>query len=142
MENDKIKERAISELDKIEESGFDLGDWSIEDAYVAGYKKGFETKINTTTISDCPLPDGDAEKDIKTRMLSQKVYDLQKQSDQLTEAKEIIREFLKLGYGAFSYSTANEIIAKAEAFLNDTLKYNEDLENCRGWHAKENLIKE
>ena len=130
MENDKIKERAISELDKIEESGFDLGDWSIEDAYVAGYQKGLETKINTTTISDCPLPDGDREAYIKKLLqsdidkhnkiaaLSRKVYDLQKQSDQLTEAKEIIKNILRVTYGeGWNYSLDWKV--KAEAFLKE-----------------------
>ena len=130
MENDKIKEKAISELDKIEASGFDLGDWSIEDAYVAGYKKGLETKINTTTISDCPLPDGDREAYIKKLLqsdidkhnkiaaLSRKVYDLQKQSDQLTEAKEIIKNILRVTYGeGWNYSLDWKV--KAEAFLKE-----------------------
>lgn len=39
--------------------------------------------------------------------------------EQLTKAKEIIRAYLKLGYGAFGYCTANEIIEKAEAFLKE-----------------------
>lgn len=72
-----------------------------------GYKKGLEAKINITHVSDCPLPDGDREAYLKKLLqsdidkhnkivdLSRKVYVLQKQSDQLTEAKEIIKLAIK-----------------------------------------------
>ena len=40
-----------------------------------------------------------------------------KKSGELERAKEIIKDFLKFGYGAFCYNVANEIIEKAEAFI-------------------------
>ena len=95
-----------------------------------GYKKGLEAKINTTTISDCPLPDGDREAYIKKLLqsdidkhnkiaaLSRKVYDLQKQSDQLTEAKEIIKNIIRVTWGeGWNYSLDWKV--KAEQFLKE-----------------------
>lgn len=82
---EKIAERAyMAEKEKGTEW---LGD---DEAFIAGYIKGFETKINTTTISDCPLPDG--ENDVKIRMLSQKVYDLQKENGELKEKIRLAAE--------------------------------------------------
>ena len=63
-----------------------------------GFKKGLETKINTTTISDCPVKD-----------------------DQLTEAKEIIKGLLRIS-PSLAYVLSDkqaETIAKAEAFLKE-----------------------
>ena len=65
---------------------------AFEEGINIGYKKGLEAKINTTTISDCPLPDGDVEKDIRIRMLSQKVYDLQKELEVLREKNRLAAE--------------------------------------------------
>ena len=59
-----------------------------------------------------------------------------------TEAKEIIKELLNICKEPYLNKESVKKLDKAKAFLNDTPKYNEDLENCRGWHAKENLIKE
>lgn len=61
-----------------------------------GYKKGLEAKINMTTISDCPIKD-----------------------DQLTEAKEIIKELLSSCFGYNSKTVNYEVKAKAQAFLEE-----------------------
>ena len=65
MTEEKLKAKSNAILDKLEEDGFDLGDWSIEDAhnngFIDGYHEGFKdcakSRLNVTTISDCPIKD-------------------------------------------------------------------------------------
>ena len=65
MTEEKLKAKSNAILDKLEEEGFDLGDWSIEDAhnngFIDGYHEGFKdcakSRLNVTTISDCPIKD-------------------------------------------------------------------------------------
>lgn len=94
-----------------------------------GYKKGLESKKQHTTISDCPLPDGDREAYIKKLLqsdidkhnkiaaLSRKVYDLQKQSNQLTEAKALLKQWMQTTQ-ANGCDNIN-IVADTEAFLKE-----------------------
>ena len=73
MTEEQLKAKSNAILDKLEEEGFDLGDWSIEDAhnngFIDGYHEGFKdcakSRLNVTTISDYPIKDEwhDLEKD-------------------------------------------------------------------------------
>lgn len=65
MKDEQLKAKSNAILDKLEEDGFDLDDWSIEDAhnngFIDGYHEGFKdcakSRLNVTTISDCPIKD-------------------------------------------------------------------------------------
>ena len=41
MTDEKLKAKSNAILDKLEEGGFDLDDWSIEDAHNNGFKDGY-----------------------------------------------------------------------------------------------------
>ena len=119
---------------------YDVIEMAFLEAINIGFEKGIKAQINTTTISDCPIHADDPE--AKIALLSQKVYDLQKENDRLekdseenqdlatiaymqcatrkqvklTDAKGIIREFID---NVERYSINNEILDKAEAFLKE-----------------------
>lgn len=70
MTDEQLKAKSNAILDKLEEDGFDLFDWSIEDAhnngFIDGYHEGFKdcakSRLNVTTISDCPIKDEEESK--------------------------------------------------------------------------------
>lgn len=60
-----------------------------------------------------------------------KLKDVSEVTKKLTEAKEIIENIIRVTWGeGWNYSLDWKV--KADQFL----KYNDDLENCRGWHSR------
>ena len=123
---------------------YDVIEMAFLEAINIGFEKGIKTQVNTTTISDCPIQADDPE--AKIALLSKKVYDLQKENDRLkkdseenqdlatiaymqgatrkqdklTEAKEIIREYLKATEcWNYDFSDILKCNNKAEAFLKE-----------------------
>jgi hypothetical protein len=63
-----------------------------------------------------------------------KLKDVSEVTKKLTEAKEIIENIIRVTWGeGWNYSLDWKV--KADQFL----KYNDDLENCRDWHSRDNL---
>lgn len=86
--------------------------------YVAGFLGGFYEGEKSRYEYEEKQTQTIIDQQTKIALLSQKVYDLQKQNDKLTEAKEIIRELLKYIFTPEGFeSLSKETIKKAEAFL-------------------------
>ena len=96
MTEEQLKAKSNAILDKLEEEGFDLGDWSIEDAhnngFIDGYHEGFKdcakSRLNVTTISDCPAKDEEQLEYARTI-----IQDLLSNSDEYARQRAI--DFLK-----------------------------------------------
>lgn len=69
---------------------YDVIEMAFLEAIDIGFEKGIKAHVNTTTISDFPIQADTPE--AKIALLSQKVYDLQKENDRLKEEKRLAAE--------------------------------------------------
>lgn len=60
-------------------------------------------------------------------------------NERISKAKEYIKLLLMNCVGV--YESTGKTIAEIQAEAEQFLKYNDDLENCRGWHSRNNLRK-